>query len=214
MSGPTLVCFAVAQEAKPFRAWARGRDDIQIVLTGMGARNAERAINAGLDTFSPRLVYSCGFAGALNPSLRIADLVFDRATTPPKITAQFVTAGAQPATFHCAKSVAITAAAKTQLRQDTGADAVEMESRVIQSVCAARGVDSATLRVISDTANEDLPLDFNSLMTAEETLSGSKLALAILRSPQRIPALMRLGRNSAHAARELSRALASILAGL
>ena len=50
-------------------------------------------------------------------------------------------------------------------------------------------------------------LDFNKLMTREQNMSGAKLAAAILMQPQRIPALLRLGRNSARAAAELSRVL-------
>ena len=211
MSGPTLVCFAVPQEAKPFRKWAYGGRDIKIAVTGMGTRNAERALKHALEMYSPARVFTCGFAGALNPALRIGEVVFDRQSTPPDTTAQLVSCGAKPATFHCTKFVVVTAAAKTQLLKETGADAVEMESQVIHSLCADRHVPCVTLRAISDTASEDLPLDFNALLNAEEQLSAAKLAFAILRSPHRIPALMRLGRNSAHAARKLSAVLASLL---
>lgn len=212
MSGSTLVCFAVPQEAKPFSNWAHGRKDVEILVTGMGARNAERAIKAALEKISPAQVFSCGFAGALNPALRIGDVVFDQSTTAPKVFARLTASGARPVAFHCSTTVAVTAAAKTQLLKETGADAVEMESRVIQKACAARKVPCVTLRAISDTAAEDLPLDFNTLLDDEEQLSSSKLTLAILRAPHKIPALMRLGRNSARAAKELSTALVGLLA--
>jgi adenosylhomocysteine nucleosidase len=211
MNGPILVCFAVSQEAKPFRDWARGRKDIEIVVTGMGARNAERTIHTALEKFSPAKVFTCGFAGALNPTLSIGDVVFDLSTTSPKTMPRLIVFGIIPVTFHCSKTVAVTAAAKAQLLKDTGADAVEMESQIIQKACAARKVPCVTLRAISDTAAEDLPLDFNVLLDDEEQLNPSKLMLAILRAPHKIPALMRLGRNSAHAARELSGALVALL---
>ena len=211
MNGPILVCFAVTQEAKPFREWSRGRNDVQVILTGMGGRNAERAIRDAFARFSPRRVFSCGFTGALNPSLRIGDCVFDSATTPADVAPQLIRLKAVPVTFHCASRVAVTAAEKSELHKTTGADVVEMESKVIHAFCAARNVECVTLRVISDAADEDLPLDFNALMTAEQELSAFKLAFAILGSPQKIPKLIRLGHNSAHAAKELAHALISVL---
>ena len=48
------------------------------------------------------------------------------------------------------------------------------------------------MRVILDTANEDLPLDFNQLMTAEQKMSYGKLALALAKSPGKVGALLRL----------------------
>jgi adenosylhomocysteine nucleosidase len=211
MSGTTLVCFAVPQEAKPFLNWARGRKNIEVVVTGMGARNAERAIGAALEKFSPAEVFTCGFAGALNPELSVGDVVFDLSTTSPKTMRRLIVFGIIPVTFHCSKTVAVSATAKAQLLQETGADVVEMESQIIQKACAARKVPCVTLRAISDTAAEDLPLDFNTLLDDEEQLSPSKLTFAILRAPHKIPSLMRLGRNSARAARELCGALVALL---
>jgi len=194
----TLVCFAVPQEAKPFQKLVRARTNVCVVITGMGARNAARAAREALITFSPALVFTCGFAGALNPELVIGDVVCQR---------DVPVAGAKPAVFHCASRVAVTVAEKSVLRAQTGADVVEMESAIIARVCRAAGVECVTVRAISDTAQEDLPLDFNALMTAEEKLSLFKLALALLKAPQKIPALIRLGKNSALAAERLAEVL-------
>jgi adenosylhomocysteine nucleosidase len=196
---PVLVCFAVPQEAKPFQKLIRGRDDVRVLITGMGARNAEQAIGEALRQLRPARVFTCGFAGALNPDLNIGQVVCSR---------EVPVAGAKPVLMFCASRVAITAAEKSALRVQTGADVVEMESAVITRVCRAAGVECVTLRAISDTAQEDLPLNFNALMTAEEKLSPFKLTFAILKAPQKIPALMRLGRNSTLAAERLAENLA------
>jgi len=208
MSTPALVCFAVAQEAKAFRSLALS-SRVRVVITGMGSRNAEKAIGAAIDESEPSQVFTCGFAGALDPALRIGDVLFD---TPDAVLAErLVSCGARPGKFHCAERVAITAAEKAALWRRTSASAVEMESAVIQRVCERIGVPCTTVRSISDIAGEDLPLDFNRLLTADQRLSPLKLGVAIVTAPQKLPALMRLGKNSAVAATRLAAVLDQVL---
>lgn len=198
MSAPVLVCFAVPQEAKPFQKLARHHSNVRVLLTGMGARNAERAIRIALNDIHPAAVFTCGFAGALNPDLRIADVVGPSAA---------LVVGARPAVFILSERVAVTAAEKSALRARTGADVVEMESAIIERECQKAGVPCTTVRVISDEANEDLPLDFNALMTHDQRLSMARLIRAVLKAPQKTPSLMRLGKNSARAAGALAQVL-------
>jgi adenosylhomocysteine nucleosidase len=207
---PTLVCFAVSQEAKPFQRIAQGRSDVHVLLTGMGARNAEQAVRATLKTVRPSRVFTCGFAGALDPALGIGDVVFG-AKVSPSIAQRLQSAGARQVVFAWVERVVITAAEKCALRAQTNADVVEMESAIIERVCREAGVECITLRAISDTAHEDLPLNFNELMTSEQKLNPAKLALAILRRPQRIPALLRLGKNSSIAAEKLGKVLVAVI---
>lgn len=209
MTSSVLVCFAVEHEAKPFRKLARGRPDVSIVLTGIGRGNAQRAFADVLERTRPAAVITSGFAGALDPDLKIGDVVF-RGSDQTPTAHQCRTLGFTPVVFVCADRIAVTRAEKAALRS-TGADAVEMESEAIAALCRDAQIPCSTLRAISDTAEEDLPLDFNALMTPESQLSGSRLGLAIARAPHKIPALIRLGRNSACAARQLAHALVRII---
>ena len=120
-------------------------------------------------------------------------------------------AGGRVARFHCAETVASTAAEKRALWEATGADAIEMESGFIRAICRRHSVPSATLRVILDRAEEDLPLDFSRLMTEEMRLDTGKLMLAIARSPAKLAGLLRLHKQSRAAAATLGDALASLL---
>jgi adenosylhomocysteine nucleosidase len=204
----TLICFALKEEAAPFRKIAASRPDISILIVGIGRANAEKSAREFLSKNSPKLVITCGFAGGLNPELKIGDVVFDKPATCNLQPATF----ARPAKFHCADRIATTVAEKKKLREQTGADVVEMESAAIQAVCAERYIPCATVRVISDTAHEDLPLDFNALAKPDKNLDFGKLFLAIARSPGKIPKLMALQKKTSFAAQQLAAVLEKIIA--
>ena len=206
-----LVCFALKEEARPFQQRAGGRDDITIILVGMGKRNAERAIRGALARERPQLVLTCGSAGGLRPELTIGSVVFD-ADAETGLEPALLAAGAQRGRFHCSDRVATTAAEKRALRQSTGADAVEMESEVIRAVCREQKIPSATVRAILDTAEEDLPLDFNQVMTAEQKMCYARLALSLLKSPGKVGALLRLQKHTQAAAGRLAEVLFRITA--
>ena len=208
-NSPVLVCFAVKEEAAPFqRELPAG---VETLVTGMGAAAAERVLKARLSERDWSLVFTCGFAGGLNPALRPETVIFDADESFPLHQA-LLDAGALAAKFHCAERVAVTAGEKTALRERTGADAVEMESGIIRRLCRERGIPSATVRVISDAAHEDLPLDFNELIGADGKLNPLKLAAAVACRPHKIPALIALGRRSASAAGRLAAVLHAVLA--
>ncbi len=163
-----------------------------------------------METSPPGTVFTCGFAGGLNPALSIGDVVFE--TGNEELQKQLLGAGAKPARFFCAPLIATTVAEKEELRHNTGADAVEMESEIIHEICRERGITCATVRVISDTAHEDLPLDFNKLSKPDQSLDFGKLAKAIAKSPGKIPALLRLQRNTKYAAQRLALVLEKVIA--
>ncbi len=208
---PLLLTFAVKEESGPFQKLAGSRPDLHLLLTGIGQRNAERTIRQALAGPLPKLVLTCGFAGGLNPELATGTVVFS-ADEDSDLSPALLAAGARLAEFHCADRVAVTAEEKRALRRSTGADAVEMESGVIRAICRERKIRSSTVRVISDAANEDLPLDFTRLMDAGQNLRYGKLALALAKSPRKIGALFKLQRQTRAAAKKLAQVLVNILA--
>lgn len=121
-------------------------------------------------------------------------------------------AGAKPARFHSVERVATTAEQKRALREATGADAVDMESQVIWAICREQGIPCAIVRIILDTADTNLPLDFNQFLTADQEVDTAKLARAVLFSPGKVRALLQLQQQGKAAAQKLGEVLAGLLA--
>jgi adenosylhomocysteine nucleosidase len=205
-----LVCFAMKEEAAAFRKMSTSLPGLRVLLTGVGQRNAERAIREAVDAGKPELVISSGFAGGLHPDLCLGDILFD-VDRAAHLESALQIAGAKPARFHCSERIATSAAEKRALQASTGADAVEMESLIIHQVCAERNVPCATVRIVLDTASENLPLDFNRLMNERQEMDYLKLGLAVVRSPAVLPALMKLQRQTRLAAADLGRFLVRVL---
>ncbi len=206
----TLVCFTVKEEATAFKSAVVSRPDIQTLLTGMGQRNADKAIRGAISAQKPSLVLTCGFAGALNPDLSLGTVLFS-CEGAPHLQPRLVAAGARPARFQCANRVASTAAEKRALWESTHADAVEMESQIISNICREHQIPCATIRVILDISSEDLPLDFNFLMTADQQMDYRKLAFSLAKSPSKIAALLRLQKQSKAAAEKLASVLLKVI---
>ena len=205
----TLICFALPEEAKPFRRHVQSLPAVKLLVTGIGRGNTERALAAEWRTTPPAVVLTCGFAGGLDPGLELNSVLFQTGDTI--LAEQLKARGFRAARFHCAARMAVTAAEKNALWRETGADAVEMESAHAHRLCRERGVSCATVRVISDTAGEDMPLDFNTLTTPEMRMDFGKLALAVVKSPGKIAGLLRLQRQTAAAASALAEALHQLL---
>jgi adenosylhomocysteine nucleosidase len=203
---PILVCFALKEEAKFLRNTPH-----RILITGMGQKNAAQSLTRELEKLQPGLALTCGFAGALNPKLKLGDIVFDE-DAQCGLAEKLKRLGAVPGRFHCSARIAVTVREKNALWQSTGADAVEMESLVMRNICREYKIPSATVRVISDLSNEDLPLDFNTVATPDLQLDFTKLILKILRHPQSIPHLLRFQKQTAAAAHKLAETLQQLLA--
>jgi adenosylhomocysteine nucleosidase len=206
-----LICFAVREECKFFMPPPScGCAPVQTWITGIGRRNAAESVREAVARLKPERVLTCGFAGGLNPKLQVGTVVYD-CDFDIGLVATLEELGAVSALFHCAKRVAVTAGEKKALWESTGADVVEMESSVIRTICQEFRIPSATIRVISDSARQDLPLDFNALMTSDDRINYAKLAWKVFASPTKIPRLIEFQRQTILTARRLAEVLEALL---
>jgi nucleoside phosphorylase len=202
----TLVCFAVKEEGKFFKP----PPNVRVLYTGMGRNNAFHKLDAYLAKETPSGVISSGFAGGLNPVLELGAIVYDMDEGSPWEKG-LLASKAKLARFECANRVSCTADEKYKLWQATGMDAVEMESDTIRQVCLRKNIPSATIRVISDSAHQDLPLDFNRIMTPDNRIDFAKLTARLLLKPRLIAQLLRFQGQTVTAAQSLGGFLEALL---
>lgn len=169
-----------------------------LVANGPGAGSVEKALKERAEVDG---LISTGFCGALDPSLRVGDIIVGRSGV-----ACSGREGKEPVRGEVVTldRVAVTAGEKGALRARTGAVAVDMEAAAVADKAAEWGVPFYCIRVVSDTAFEDLPLDFNLYRDSAGRFSRSRIALAALAHPfHTVPGLLRLDRNCKLAAEAL-----------
>ena len=198
--------------------------EVGVLVTGAGPRQAQlefsRAIRGENDSIN--FCISSGLAGALRPEYQIGQVLAARAVFSERAQTEgknellessppLISFAGERATvvdrFYSAERVVARAEEKRHL--GATADAVEMESFEILFEAAAAGIPAVAIRAISDTMDEDLPLDMNEVFTDEGQVSIPRVLGQVARNPRSLPGLMRLGKNSRVASESLARFLDS-----
>jgi adenosylhomocysteine nucleosidase len=227
-----LVTFALESEFAPWRKRHSFREsrfgeapafltswegiELTVVLTGAGPRQARDAAASipWMEWEEAGLCISAGLVGALRPEYLLGDLLAARSV----LTA----AGSEPAVESDADLIAlagrcgarivnrfltagqVVGTAKEKQRLGELADAVEMESFELLKEASVRGIPAVAVRAVSDTVEEDLPLDMNQVFTEAGQVSIPRVLGQVVRHPQALPGLVRLGRRSQDAAESLA----------
>jgi len=184
-------------------AWKRNR--LFLIANGPGPRLVEQALDQKQDgKQNLDRILSIGFCGALDPALQIGDIVVS-GEVPKGLGASFVRGDVVSV-----DRVAFTAREKSDLRAATGAAVVEMESAAVAQKAREWNVPFGCVRVVSDVAGEDLPLDFNRYRDRDGRFEQTRIALAALGRPFTVlPGLIRLDRHCRRAAERLGEFLAN-----
>ncbi|MBI3681755.1 MAG: hypothetical protein HY235_15345 [Acidobacteria bacterium] len=194
-------------EFSAVHSWNKQR--VALVANGPGPKLAAAAVQAAFDREQVDAVISTGFCGGLEPALALGDVVVATevrsALSAERFPAQ--APAKAPSAFHgpvlSIDRVATSAEEKRRLF-DSGACAVEMEAAGVAGAASQAGVPFYCIRVVSDPADESLPLDFNACRTPEGRLGRAAIARAAFTRPlTRVPALLRFERNCRLAAARL-----------
>jgi adenosylhomocysteine nucleosidase len=163
----------------------RDGDKWLLLANGPGPRSIEEVLRQKMEVNG---IINTGFCGALDPSLRVGDIVVWGDVPCRSSFAR--------GEISSSDRVVVTAEEKHRLREKTGAIAAEMEAGAVKKIAGDWNVPFYCVRAVSDTANEDMPLDFNLYRDRAGRFSLPRIALAAMSRPfTRIPALRRLEAN-------------------
>jgi hopanoid-associated phosphorylase len=150
-------------------------------------------------------VLSFGIAGGLDPSLTTGDLVVaTRVRGPggayaadPDWSAELARrCGARLGMVAGASAVVGEPAGKRRLWAATGALVVDLETEAAAAFATALRLPFAALRAVADTAGEVLPRSAAVGLTRDGRPAAGRVALALLRQPRELPALLVVARRS------------------
>jgi hopanoid-associated phosphorylase len=213
-AGDILVVVGMTREAKILGDGAQ-------VLVGGGdmARLAER-LEALLGQGGISGLVSFGLCGALDPALKVGDLVLGESVADPAVfyDADRAWAGrlaaALPAAtcgrFASAEKPVGAVEEKAALRSATGALAVDLESFTVARLARDFGVPFAVIRAVSDDARHALPHAATVGLGADGRPAVGKVLASLRDHPWQIGALIRTALEAEDGFHALERACAAL----
>ena len=192
---------------------------IAVVESGTGAARTTRATHTLLDGHTPKWVLSVGFSGALQPHLKVGDLVVAEAIVNAEgkglsVPVQMQSApkdGLYVGKFLNTDQIVRTVSDKTKLGEATGAIAVDMESLAVARVCAERQVRFMAVRVISDDLTKDLPAEVLTIFGSSGFVRAGAVLSALWNRPSSWSDLWQLREQSIQAAARLGMFLRNVV---
>jgi adenosylhomocysteine nucleosidase len=183
-------------------------DSAVAVCGGMGFAAARGAAEALMTGYHPETLVSAGFAGALQPSLAVGDVLWPRSVIDASDSSHTEIPTGQGVLVSF--SGVAGSAQKAKLGTAFQADAVDMEAAAVARVAAIHAVDFVAVKAISDEVDFEMP-DLSRFVTPDGQFRSSAFAAYAALRPQLWPQVLGLGKNSAAASRALCAELARYL---
>jgi adenosylhomocysteine nucleosidase len=188
-------------------AWLNERA-VLLVANGPGPGLAGQAVDVARKYEELDGLVSTGFCGALDPALQpcdifVATVLLTREREGASCSRVTTKSSHQSGKLLSIDHVVCTSAEKTELYK-TGAAAVEMEAAAVAARAREWDVPFYAVRVVTDTAQESFPLDFNRMRDSEGRFNRGKILGAALHKPRTVlPALFKLNRRCKSASEAL-----------
>jgi adenosylhomocysteine nucleosidase len=217
------IVAAMEREVKPLiRSWSRRQSEhngktfrlfekgnVVLVCGGIGAEAARRAAETVIALYSPSIVYSAGFAGALTPEMKVGAVLLPRRVVDAGDGSSVDTETGEGVLVSFA-SVA-SPQQKVKLGESFAAAAVDMEAAAVARAAQARGLQFAAVKAISDEIHFAMP-EMDRFVAPDGTFRSGKFAIYTVLRPSLWRTVAQLSRNSARASRALCARLAEMTA--
>jgi adenosylhomocysteine nucleosidase len=210
--------------------------EIIVVQTGVGAENTEAALKYVVKDYSPNLLLSVGFGGALYNGAAAGDIIcagrvflipenIPEGSTPDRVkldseeipnAAAIVSRLSERIQIHegCILTLErhmVKTAIRKFLPVDLSFPVCDMETYFLARLSKEMGLPFLGLRAITDRAHEEIPVE---LLRVTDESGKYRLSLAIrliLSRPQIIRHIFRIGKNARIASINLSHAVRSLI---
>jgi adenosylhomocysteine nucleosidase len=189
-----------------FRFFENG--EAVVVCGGIGCQAARRAAEAVIVLYGPSVVYSVGYAGALDSNEKVGDLIRPSRVINASDGSSAQIEGGQGVLV--SYGLVASAAQKSKLRESFGAQAVDMEASGVARATEARGVEFRAIKVVSDEFDFELPAT-DRFVDTEGHFHEARFAIFVAVRPWLWLRVVRLARNSNRAARALCDELEKVL---
>jgi adenosylhomocysteine nucleosidase len=195
-------------EGRRFKFFENGQT--VLVYGGIGAEAARRATEAVIVLYQPELVQSVGFAGALDPALKVGE-IFSPSRVVDARDGSSVETG-------IGRGVLVSVAAiadvqqKATLAESYRAQAVDMEAVAVARGAQARGVRFMAVKAISDESTFVMP-SLDRFVDRDGQFRETDFAASMAVQPWLWSKVFRLARNSAKASRALCAELERYIQG-
>jgi len=176
------------------------RDHTVVVCGGIGADAARRATEAIFSFYNPALILSVGFAGALDPTLKVGNIFQPRFVIDAKDGSRVETR-AGTGTLLTISGIAGDEQ-KAKYLTDYGAAAIDMEATAVARAAQLHSMPFMAVKTISDEYNFDLP-PMERFVSPEGQFRTAAFAVFIAIRPWLWVGTMRLARNSEKASTAL-----------
>lgn len=194
-----------------------------VVDTGVGSKAAAQAAADVIEFHQPAWVISAGFAGALDERLRRGQILMAseviRPDAEPLAVGLRISGEGTPG-VHAGRLLSVDKLVRTRRERETLAHAhqalaCDMESYAIAEVCRQKQVRFLSVRIISDSLEDELPREIEQLL-AQKSIAGKlgAAAQAVWKRPGAALDLLKLQDEALKASDRLARYLTSMLGQL
>jgi adenosylhomocysteine nucleosidase len=202
VGGLTRSCSRVEQEYEGRSFVFFERDEMVVVCGGIGMEAARRAAEAVIALYSPTLVQSVGFAGALDAGLRVGDIFASAVVVDARDGSRLQIEGGDGQRALVSFMTVAGVEQKAKLAQAYGATAVDMEAAAVAVAARTHGVRFGVTKVISDELYFAMP-EMGRFIDAQGRFQTAAFAVFVALRPWLWSRVATLASNTSKAARVL-----------